>query len=109
MLGTEETFGPLLVVEAGEDAESALARAQATPYGLSSAIMTADQERGLDLARRFDTGIVHINSSTMAGEPSLPHGGVKDSGWGRSARYSVEDFTEIRLTTLTHGAGIYPF
>ncbi len=108
-LGTEETFGPLLVVEAVDDAETALARAQSTPYGLSSAIMTADQDRGLDLAQRFDTGIVHVNGPTMAGEPSLPNGGVKDSGWGRSGHYSIEDFTEIRLTTLTRGAGSYPF
>ena len=107
--GSEETFGPLLVIEAVDDAEAALARAQATPYGLSAAIMTADQNRGLELAQRFDTGIVHINGSTMAGEPALPNGGVKDSGWGRSGHYSIEDFTEIRLTTLTHGRGSYPF
>ena len=104
-----ETFGPVLVVEAVASAEEALTRAQATPYGLSAAIMTGNQSRGLDLAQRFDTGIVHINASTMGAEPSLPNGGVKDSGWGRSGHYSIEDFTEIRLTTLTHGAARYPF
>jgi acyl-CoA reductase-like NAD-dependent aldehyde dehydrogenase len=108
-LGSEETFGPVLVVEAVSDAEDALVRAQATPYGLSAAIMTGDQDRGLDLAKRFDAGIVHINGPTMVGEPSLPNGGVKDSGWGRSGLYSREDFTEIRLTTLNHGPGAYPF
>jgi acyl-CoA reductase-like NAD-dependent aldehyde dehydrogenase len=70
--------------------------------------MTADQDRGLDLAQRFNCGMVHINGATMASEPSLPNGGVKDSGWGRSGHYSIEDFTEIRLTTLTRGAGHYP-
>ena len=107
--GTEETFGPVVVVEAVDDAEEALVRAQATPYGLSAAIMTGDQDRGLDLARRFDAGIVHVNAPTLVGEPSLPNGGVKDSGWGRSGYYSREDFTEIRLTTLNHGSGTYPF
>ncbi|MBL7622895.1 aldehyde dehydrogenase family protein [Frankia sp. AgB1.8] len=107
-LGSEETFGPVLVVEAVEDAEEALERAQATPYGLSAAIMTGDQDRGLDLAQRFDTGIVHVNAPTLVGEPSLPNGGVKDSGWGRSGHYAREDFTEIRLTTLNRGAGRYP-
>ncbi len=107
--GDEETFGPVLVVEAVDSAEEALQRAQQTPYGLSAAIMTADHDRGLAMAQRFDTGIVHINGATMAGEPSLPNGGVKDSGWGRSGHYSIEDFTEIRLTTLTHGPGHYPF
>ena len=107
--GCDETFGPLLVIEAFDDAEDALARAQATPYGLSAAIMTRDHARGLDMARRFDTGIVHINAPTMASEASLPVGGVKDSGWGRSGHYAIEDFTELRLTTLSHLPGHYPF
>jgi acyl-CoA reductase-like NAD-dependent aldehyde dehydrogenase len=107
--GDEETFGPVLVVEAVDDAEAALARAHHTPYGLSAAIMTGDQRRGLELAQRFDAGIVHVNGPTMAGEPSLPNGGVKDSGWGRSGHYAIEDFTELRLTTLTEGAIAYPF
>jgi acyl-CoA reductase-like NAD-dependent aldehyde dehydrogenase len=107
-VSSEETFGPVLVIQAVDDAEEALAQAQATPYGLCASIMTADQDRGLDLAQRFNCGMVHINGATMASEPSLPNGGVKDSGWGRSGHYSIEDFTEIRLTTLTRGAGHYP-
>ena len=107
--GCEETFGPLLVIEAFDDAEEALSHAQDTPFGLSAAIMTGDAARGLDMARRFDTGIVHVNGATMAGEASLPNGGTKDSGWGRSGHYAVEDFTEIRLVTVTQGAGHYPF
>ena len=106
--GCDETFGPLLVIEAFDDPEAALAAAQDTPYGLSAAIMTADAGRGLEMAQRFDTGIVHVNGPTMAGEASLPNGGVKDSGWGRSGHYAVEDFTEIRLTTVTQGRGAYP-
>ena len=107
--GCDETFGPLLVVQAFDDAEDALAEAQATPYGLSAAIMTRDHAKGLDMARRFDTGIVHVNAPTMASEASLPVGGVKDSGWGRSGHYAIEDFTELRLTTLSQGKGQYPF
>ena len=104
----QETFGPVLVVEAVDSAEEALARAQDTPYGLSSAIITGDQARGLALAQRFDAGMVHVNAATMAGEPSLPTTGVKDSGWGSSGYYAVHDFTELRLTTLNQGAH-YPF
>ena len=107
--GCDETFGPLLVIEGFDDAEQALARAQDTSFGLSAAIMTADHALGLDMAQRFDTGIVHVNAPTMASEASLPVGGVKDSGWGRSGHYAIEDFTEIRLTTMTQGAGRYPF
>ncbi len=107
--GCDETFGPLLVVEAFDDAEQALADAQDVPYGLTSSIMTRDQGRALAMAQRFDTGIVHINGPTFASEAALPVGGVKDSGWGRSAHYSMEDFTEVRLTTMTHGPSFYPF
>ncbi len=107
--GCDETFGPMLVIEAFDDAEAALRDAQDTPYGLSAAIMTQNHARGLAMAKRFDTGIVHINGPTMGSEAALPVGGVKDSGWGRSGLYSLEDFTEIRLTTLTDGPGSYPF
>ena len=107
--GCDETFGPMLVIQAFDDAEAALAEAQATPYGLSAAIMTRDHARALDMAQRFDTGIVHINAPTMASEAALPVGGVKDSGWGRSGHYAVEDFTEVRLTTMSSAPGHYPF
>lgn len=104
----EETFGPVLVVQAVDDAEQALVGALDTPYGLCAGIMTGDQDRGLELklAQRFNCGMVHVNGPTMASEPSLPNGGVKDSGWGRSGRYAVGDFTEIRLTTLTRGGDV---
>ncbi len=104
----EETFGPVLIIEAVDSPEEALAKASDTRYGLCASILTGDQDRGLDLAQRFDCGMVHINGPTMASEPSLPNGGVKESGWGRSGPYAVEDFTEIRLTTLTRGRGRYP-
>jgi len=107
--GSDETFGPLLVIEAFDDAEEALRRAQDTPYGLSASIMTRDRSRGLDLAERLDAGIVHVNAPTMASEAALPVGGVKHSGWGRSGHYAVEDFTEVRLTTVSSEPGRYPF
>ena len=107
--GETETFGPLLVIEAFDDAEEALAAAERTPYGLTASIMTRDLARAADMAARLDSGIVHINGPTMASEAALPVGGVKDSGWGRSGLYAIEDFTEHRLTTVTHGPVKYPF
>ena len=104
----EETFGPVVVVEAVDNAEEALAKAMDTPYGLCASILTGDPDRGLELAQRFNCGMVHVNGPTMASEPSLPNGGVKDSGWGRSGHYAVEDFTEIRLTTVTRGRARLP-
>jgi vanillin dehydrogenase len=105
----EETFGPILVVEAVDSAEQALAEASDTPYGLCGSILTGDRDRGLQLAGRLNCGMVHVNGATMASEPHLPNGGVKDSGWGRSGRYAIEDFTEVQLTTVTRGASRFPF
>lgn len=107
--GSDETFGPLLVIEAFDDVDAAFRAAQDVPYGLSASIMTRDRAKGLDLAQRFDTGIVHVNAPTMASEAALPVGGVKDSGWGRSGHYAIEDFTEVRLTTMSSEPGRYPF
>ena len=107
--GADETFGPLLVIEAFDDAEEALRKAQDTPYGLTASIMTRDRARGLEMAGRFDAGIVHVNGPTMASEAALPVGGVKNSGWGRSGYYSIEDFTELRLVTSSSEPGGYPF
>ena len=64
---------------------------------LALRLIGRDHARALDMAQRFDTGIVHVNAPTMASEASLPVGGVKDSGWGRSGLYSMEDFTEITV------------
>lgn len=107
--GADETFGPLLVVEAFDDAESALRDAQDTSYGLTASIMTRDRARGLEMAARMESGIVHVNGPTMASEAALPVGGVKNSGWGRSGYYAIEDFTEHRLITVSGESGRYPF
>ncbi len=107
----EETGFPAgtINVVTNAPAEEAMTKALDTRYGLSAAIVTADRERGLEMAQRFDCSMFHVNGATMAGEPSLPNGGAKDSGWGGSGHYAIEDFTEIRLTTMTRGHGRYPF
>ena len=71
--------------------------------------MTSDRVRGRAMAERFDSGIVHANAPKMASEAALPVGGVKDSGWGRWGYYSIEDVTELRMTTMSSEPGRYPF
>jgi acyl-CoA reductase-like NAD-dependent aldehyde dehydrogenase len=104
----EETFGPVLVAQPVDSAEQAVEVANATRYGLSSGIITGDNQRGFALARQIDSGVVHVNDQTIADEPQLPLGGVKDSGWGRSGPASMEDFTEIQWITTREGTGHYP-
>ena len=106
----EETFGPVASIEIVDDAEQAVARANATGYGLSAGIITGDNQRGFELAGRIESGIVHVNDQTVGDEPQMPFGGVKDSGWGRfGGRAAVEEFTELRWVTVQAGPRHFPF
>jgi acyl-CoA reductase-like NAD-dependent aldehyde dehydrogenase len=107
---THETFGPVAAIEVVADADEAVERANATSYGLSSGIITQNADRGLELAQRIEAGIVHINDQTVADEPQMPFGGVKDSGFGRFGGGAVMDeFTELRWITVTSGSHPFPF
>ncbi len=104
-----ETFGPVAVLDVVKDADEAVARANATSYGLSAGIITNDADRGLQLAERIEAGIVHINDQTVADEPQMPFGGVKDSGWGRfGGTHALEEFTELRWITVQSGSHPFP-
>ena len=105
---SEETFGPVVVAQAADTADEAVAIANSTRYGLSAGLITGDNQRGFVLARQIDSGVVHVNNQTVADEPQLPLGGVKDSGWGRSGPASMADFTELQGTTTREGTGSFP-
>jgi acyl-CoA reductase-like NAD-dependent aldehyde dehydrogenase len=106
----EETFGPVAILEVVEDRDEAVARANASPYGLTAGILTGDTYRALDLARRLEVGIVHINDQPVNDEPQMPFGGVKDSGYGRfGLGFTAEDFTELQWVSLRDSAREYPF
>jgi len=110
VFATEETFGPVAAIEVVGSAEEAVARANATAYGLASGIITSDAERGLELARAIDAGIVHVNDQPIADEPQMPFGGVKDSGFGRfGGTAAVDEFTETRWITVQRGPHPFPF
>ncbi|KAK7417107.1 hypothetical protein QQZ08_011766 [Neonectria magnoliae] len=78
-----ESFGPTVSVIEFETEEEALRIANDTEYGLSSAIFSRDLRKALRLARRIETGAVHINKMSVHDEAVLPHGGAKSSGFGR--------------------------
>jgi acyl-CoA reductase-like NAD-dependent aldehyde dehydrogenase len=105
-----ETFGPVAAIEVVDSAEEAVARANATSYGLSSGIITSDPDRGFALAQQIEAGIVHVNDQTVGDEPQMPFGGVKDSGFGRfGGQAVVDEFTELRWVTVQSGTHPYPF
>jgi aldehyde dehydrogenase (NAD+) len=78
----EEVFGPVAVVERWRDEDDAIARANATEYGLGAGVWTTDLARAHRLARRLDAGVVWVNK-WFDTPPGSPMGGVKASGFGR--------------------------
>jgi acyl-CoA reductase-like NAD-dependent aldehyde dehydrogenase len=102
-LHCEESFAPMVIVERAADVESAMRVANGTSYGLTASIMCGDLGRGLELGRRVEAGVVNVNGPTMYAEPVMPIGGVKDSGWGRFGRWSIENFTERHVVTVNAG------
>jgi len=79
---TEETFGPTLTIAKVRDMDEAVDRANATRYGLGGAVFS--KKRGVELARRIRSGMTSVNSViAFAAMPTLPFGGVGDSGFGR--------------------------
>jgi acyl-CoA reductase-like NAD-dependent aldehyde dehydrogenase len=105
-----ETFGPVAAIEVVDNADEAVERANATSYGLSSGIVTGDNDRGFALAQRIQAGIVHVNDQTVADEPQMPFGGVKGSGLGRFGGTAViDEFTEVHWITVQSGSHPYPF
>jgi benzaldehyde dehydrogenase (NAD) len=106
-----EVFGPVAPVLSFATADEAAKLAADSEYGLSLGILTRDVMRGLDLARRVPTGIVHINDQTVNDAPNTPFGGVLASGTG--ARFggaaNIDAFTETRWVTVQGEIAQYPF
>ena len=100
----EETFGPVVPVQPIRSDDEALQIANASPYGLLTAVWTRDLARGLRFAEGVDAGWVNVNESTNYWESHLPFGGRagKSSGVGRVGGRSVlEAFTEPKTVVLT--------
>jgi vanillin dehydrogenase len=106
---SEESFGPVVAIVAVDGVEAAVRVANDTEYGLSSAVFSADVDAAMDVARRLETGMCHINDATVNDEPQMPYGGVKQSGWGRfGGRAALEEFTELRWITVQDSPREYP-
>ena len=80
-----------------------------TEYGLAAAVFSEDVPAALELAQRIESGICHVNDTTVHDEPQMPFGGVKGSGWGRfGGRAALEEFTELRWLTVQELPREYP-
>jgi acyl-CoA reductase-like NAD-dependent aldehyde dehydrogenase len=106
---SEESFGPVVTIVAVDGDEEAVRVANDTEYGLSAAVFGEDVDHALEIARRIESGICHVNSSTVHDEPQMPFGGVKASGWGRfGGKAALEEFTELRWMSVQQTSRHYP-
>jgi acyl-CoA reductase-like NAD-dependent aldehyde dehydrogenase len=105
---TEETFGPTLTVHRIADLDEAVARVNASRYGLGAAVFSA--RRGKEIAARLRCGMVAINSVvSFAAVPSLPFGGVGDSGFGRiHGADGLREFTRAKAVTRRRFRPVVP-
>jgi acyl-CoA reductase-like NAD-dependent aldehyde dehydrogenase len=108
-LYSEESFGPVVTVIAVDGPDEAVRVANDTEYGLSAAVFSENVPAALELAQRIESGICHINDTTVHDEPQMPFGGVKASGFGRfGGRAALEEFTELRWITVQELPREYP-
>ena len=96
-----EIFGPVMCLEPFSTLDEAIARVNATPYGLATGIFT---NRMLDIvaaARHLEVGGVHVNETSSSRVDMMPYGGSKESGFGREGpRYAIYEMTEERVVTI---------
>ena len=105
----EESFGPVVGIVPVDGPDEAVRVANDTEYGLAASVFGDDVPTALDLARQIESGICHVNGSTLHDEPQMPFGGVKASGFGRfGGKAAIDEFTELRWITVQHGSRHYP-
>ena len=100
-----EIFGPVAPITVFDSDDELVELVNASDYGLSAGLHTANVARGLALARRLNTGMVHINDQTVNAEFNVPFGGMGASGNGGrfGGTVNAEEFTKSQwILSLIH-------
>jgi succinate-semialdehyde dehydrogenase/glutarate-semialdehyde dehydrogenase len=93
----EEVFGPVAAIIAAEDEADAIRIANACAFGLGSAVLTGDVDRGRRIAaEELEAGLAFVNENVRS-DPRMPFGGVKHSGYGREcSAFGIREFTNVK-------------
>jgi acyl-CoA reductase-like NAD-dependent aldehyde dehydrogenase len=92
-----EVFGPVVTVQRFDDDAQAIEWANGVRYGLAASVWTRDVGRALSAARKLQFGTVWINDHLVPITSEMPHGGYKQSGYGKDMSiYSMEEYTQIK-------------
>jgi succinate-semialdehyde dehydrogenase/glutarate-semialdehyde dehydrogenase len=101
----EELFGPVASLIMAKNEEDAIRIANDSKFGLGGGIFTVDEQRATDIAKnQMDTGMVFINSFGLS-QPTMPFGGVKDSGYGNEhGGFGLKEFVNVKSVLFVEGA-----
>ncbi|HEY3961145.1 MAG TPA: gamma-aminobutyraldehyde dehydrogenase [Gaiellaceae bacterium] len=92
-----EVFGPVVTVQKFVDDSQAIEWANGVRYGLAASVWTRDISRALEAARKLQFGCVWINDHLVPITSEMPHGGYKQSGYGKDlSAYSMEEYTQLK-------------
>ncbi|MGD0906984.1 MAG: aldehyde dehydrogenase family protein [Candidatus Acidiferrales bacterium] len=105
-IAQEEIFGPVLSVVRVPDFEEAVRVANSVKYGLSSSVYTNDSAKMMQFIDRIETGMTHVNSSTVWSEAHLPFGGMKGTGVGlrEMGSVAIDFYTELKAVYIDYNA-----
>jgi betaine-aldehyde dehydrogenase/aminobutyraldehyde dehydrogenase len=93
----KEVFGPVVTVQRFASDEEAIAMANDVPYGLAASVFSSDVGRALNVAAELDFGTVWVNEHLFPLASEMPHGGFKESGYGKDmSLYSMEEYTRLK-------------
>lgn len=106
----DESFGPIVPILCAKDEADALTLANASDYGLSSAVFAGELERGVRFAQRIEAGMTHVNDMPVGDEPHAPFGGEKSSGIGRfGGEWIIDELTSAHWISVQHTPRDYAF
>ncbi len=98
----EEVFGPVMLIEAYDDFEDALAEVNHSRFGLQAGLLTRDAGRILTAFREIEVGALIVGDTPAWRLDPMPYGGVKESGIGREGiRSAIDEMTEPRMLVMT--------
>ncbi len=100
-LTCSEVFGPVVTLVPFKSFDEALARANATPYGLATGVFTGSLNEVLASVRGLNVGNIHINETSSSRVDLMPYGGIKDSGFGKEGPpHAIYEMMEEKLVTI---------
>ena len=106
---SQEIFGPAMTIDRFSKNEEAIEWANGSEYGLAASIYGSNEAECIAIAKEIESGQVHINGATVHDAQTVPHGGLKKSGYGRfNGIEGLREFSTTKTITVNVPHGKYP-